>query len=544
MIGAVTEKNAALFPEEFARRYRAAGYWNEDTLATWLPQAAAAHPDAPALVGHDLAGQEVRWTYAELLAAVRSTAAALAEHGIGRDDFVLVQLPNVVEYFRVVFAVFYLGAHPVFALPAHRGAELTHFLRETQAAALVTTQARGGVDFPAIAAEVIASLGADTQLIVCGEDALEEDPRGVDKPAEVDPESLAFLQVSGGTTGIPKLIPRAHADYLYSVRESNRICHITQDTRMLVVLPVSHNFTMSSPGILGVIGAGGCCVLTEDPTPTSVFRLIDAEKITYTCAVPPLAMMWLQMRPRIDATLDTLEELGVGGAKFTPEAAARVRPVLGCRLRQVFGMAEGLVNYTRNEDPDELVVGTQGRPISPDDEILILDDEGNPVPDSERGNLFTRGPYTIRGYFHGADPGSFTPDGFYRTGDIVRQLPSGHLVVEGRDKDQINRGGEKISAEEIENHLIAHPAVIDAALVAVPDDYLGERSCAYVISAETPTAADLRDFLRERGVATYKIPDRFEFADSFPLTGVGKISRKALRRKLAALLTDTETQGE
>ena len=164
----------------------------------------------------------------------------------------------------------------------------------------------------------------------------------------------------------------------------------------------------------------------------------------------------------------------VGGAKFLPEAARRVRTELDCTLQQVFGMAEGLVNYTRLDDPETLIVETQGRPISPDDEVLIVDDAGVPVADGQPGDLLTRGPYTIRAYHNDAEANarSFTEDGFYRTGDVVRRTPEGYLVVMGRATDHINRAGEKISAEEVEDHLLAHPAVFDAAVVSVPDGYL------------------------------------------------------------------------
>ncbi|MBS4102881.1 (2,3-dihydroxybenzoyl)adenylate synthase, partial [Tsukamurella paurometabola] len=360
-------------------------------------------------------------------------------------------------------------------------------------------------------------------------------------PATVDPEGLAFLQLSGGTTGVPKLIPRTHADYLYSVRESARICGLGPGSRFLVVLPVAHNFPMSSPGILGVLWAGGTVVLGTDPAPPRAFPLIEAEKVTMTSLVPPLAMLWLQARAGggagATADLSSLDVLQVGGAKFPPEAARRVAPELGCRLQQVFGMAEGLVNYTRDDDPEDLVLGTQGRAISPDDEVRVLDDDGKPVADGDPGHLWTRGPYTIRGYLGGVDAESFDAEGFYRTGDIVRRLPSGHLVVEGRAKDQINRGGEKIAAEEVENHLLAHPLVIDAAIVAVADEFLGERTCAVLLTGDDrPTVPDVKKFVRARGVAEYKVPDRVEFVAEFPTTGVGKISRRELRRALADLV--------
>lgn len=219
--------------------------------------------------------------------------------------------------------------------------------------------------------------------------------------------------------------------------------------------------------------------------------------------------------------------LQVGGAKCSEEVARRVRPVLGATLQQVFGMAEGLVNYTRLDDPEEVVLTTQGRPISPGDEVLVVDDGDRPVAAGETGHLLTRGPYTIRGYYKADEHNAkaFTPDGFYRTGDVV---------VEGRAKDQINRGGEKVAAEEVENHLLAHPAVHDAAVVSMPDDYLGERTCAFVVPRGTPPKArELIRFVRERGLAGYKVPDRVEFLERFPRTGVGKVSKRDLREVIS-----------
>jgi 2,3-dihydroxybenzoate-AMP ligase len=209
--------------------------------------------------------------------------------------------------------------------------------------------------------------------------------------------------------------------------------------------------------------------------------------------------------------------------------------VLGCQLQQVYGMAEGLLNYTRLDDPDDLVEGTQGRPLSPADEIRIVDGQDRDVAPGEVGELLTRGPYTLRGYYraeaHNAK--AFTPDGYYRSGDLVRRLPTGHLVVEGRVNDVINRGGEKVSAIEVEDYLLAHPAVRDAAVVGASDERLGERICAFVIPATTaPTLPELTAFLRERGVAAYKHPDRLRIITEWPVTSVGKVDKK----KLAATL--------
>ncbi|MEV4432581.1 (2,3-dihydroxybenzoyl)adenylate synthase [Streptomyces sp. NPDC049585] len=530
--------DAPTWPQEFAERYRAAGHWRGETFGGMLRERAAAHPDRIALV--DPAPRRRTWTYRELDEAADRLAAGFAARGIGRGDRVVVQLPNVGEFVEVVFALFRLGALPVYALPAHRETEIAHFCSFTEAVAYVVPDVHEGFDHRALAARVQQRTPCLEHVFVAGEPgghtALSDVPCEPSGPpaAGPRPHELAFLQLSGGTTGVPKLIPRTHDDYLYSLRGSNEICGVDADTRFLVVLPAAHNFPMSSPGWLGVLYAGGTAVLCPGPDPATAFPLIERERITMTGLVPPLALVWTDSAAAGAYDLSSLELVLVGGAKYSEQAARRLEPALGCRLMQVFGMAEGLVNYTRLDDDTETVVTTQGLPISPDDEIRVVDDADRDVPDGAFGHLLTRGPYTIRGYWRAPEHNrtAFTEDGFYRTGDIVRRVPSGHLVVEGRAKDQINRGGEKIAAEEIENIILAHPSVHDACLVAVPDDYLGERTLAYVIlraDAGPLRPVDVKRFVRERGVAAYKIPDLVAFVDSFPQTGIGKVSRKQLR---------------
>ncbi|MBW8776952.1 MAG: AMP-binding protein, partial [Stenotrophomonas sp.] len=356
-------------------------------------------------------------------------------------------------------------------------------------------------------------------------------------PADPDPQSVAFLQISGGSTGLSKLIPRTHDDYIYSFRASNDLCGIDRDSVYLVALPAAHNFPMSSPGFFGALYAGARVVLSPGPGPDAAFPLIAREKVTCCGLVPPLALLWAQAAATSKHDLSSLQVLQVGGAKLVPEAARRVIDGLGCTLQQVFGMAEGLVNYTRLDDPEDLIVACQGRPISADDEVRVVDDHDQPVAEGEVGHLLTRGPYTIRGYHNDAvaNARSFTDDGFYRTGDRVQQLPGGYLVVQGRAGDHINRAGEKISAEEIEDHLLAHPGVFDAAVVSIPDEYLGERSCAFVIAQGEPFKAPaLKSWMRGRGLAAFKVPDQVVFVDSFDTTAVGKISRRELRAQLRA----------
>ncbi|ROQ63244.1 2,3-dihydroxybenzoate-AMP ligase [Streptomyces sp. 840.1] len=533
--------DAPTWPADFAERYRRAGWWRGETFGSMLRERAEAHPDRIAVVD-PVAG--TRLSYADLDRRADRLAAGLLARGIAKGDRVVVQLPNIAEFFEVVFALFRIGALPVFALPAHRETEISYFCEFTEAVAYVIAAEHDGYDYRELAAKARAGAGTLRHVFVAAGDPGEfealsdvaQNPVGYGAPR---PDDLAFLQLSGGSTGVPKLIPRTHDDYIYSLRGSNEICGVDESSVYLCALPAAHNFPLSSPGSLGTLYAGGRVVLCPHPSPEAAFPLIERERVTITGLVPPLALLWTRAATTTAHDLSSLDVLLVGGAKFSEEAARRVRPALGCTLQQVFGMAEGLVNYTRLDDPVETIVTTQGRPISPDDEILVVDDEDREVAPGETGHLLTRGPYTIRGYWRAPEHNarSFTEDGFYRTGDVVRVTASGHIVVEGRAKDQINRGGEKVAAEEVENHILAHPSVHDANVVAEPDPYLGERVCAYVIlhPGEGPLKpVDIKRFVRDRGLAAYKVPDRVEFVGTFPQTGVGKISKRDLRTAAAA----------
>jgi 2,3-dihydroxybenzoate-AMP ligase len=533
-----------VWPDEMAALYRAKGYWRGETFSQVLRSRAEAQPDAVAVVGMDQ-----RWTYGDLLQKAETAAAGFLAMGLKPGDRVVVQLPNRPEFLSVVFGLFRAQLIPVYALPAHRATEIVHFVTRAEAMAYVVADRHEGFDYRALARAVQAEVPELRHVVVVGEaeeftafDGFRADLAALPK-TDADPSDVAFLQISGGSTGLSKLIPRTHDDYLYSVRESADISGLEPESVYLTALPAAHNFPMSSPGYLGALYVGATVVMAPSPSPDVCFRLIEREGVTITGLVPPLALLWMQAAGRKSHDLSSLQVLLVGGAKFLPEAARRVRPELGCTLQQVFGMAEGLVNYTRLDDPETLIVETQGRPISPDDEILIVDDAGAPVADGQPGDLLTRGPYTIRAYHNdaGANARSFTEDGFYRTGDVVRRTPEGYLVVMGRATDHINRAGEKISAEEVEDHLLAHPAVFDAAVVSVPDDYLGERICAFVIPKDAaPRGVELKAWMRQRDIAAFKAPDQIVFVDDFAVTAVGKVSRRELRAALRQRIVQEE----
>lgn len=535
------------WPAERARRYRELGYWQGRPLGTLLRDQASATPGKTALVVGD-----TRLTYAQLDEAADRVAAGLADLGFAPGDRLLVQLPNIGEFVVLCFAAFRLGVVPVLIPPAHRIAEVGALAEISGAVGYVIPERFGGFDYRALACAVVERDAACVrEVIVVGEpDAaagqrpfaalLDADPHAEprDLPAP-DPADVALLLLSGGTTGRPKLIPRTHDDYHFNARASAEVCHLGPEDVYLAALPVTHNFPLACPGLLGTIATGGTVVLAPTPSADDCFALIARERVTVTAVVPPIALLWLEEAAASAPDLTSLRLLQVGGARLAADAAARVKPVLGAGLQQVFGMAEGLLNFTRLDDPDELITTTQGLPLSRHDEVLLVDADGHPVPDGEPGELLTRGPYTFNGYYREPlhNERSFTPDGYFRSGDLVRRGPTGHLSVVGRVKDQINRGGEKIAAEDLEEHLAAHPGVRRVSVIGLPDDVLGERICVCVVPADPekpPTLLGLKRFLRERGVSTLLIPDRLELAERLPLTAVGKVDKKALALEIAA----------
>jgi 2,3-dihydroxybenzoate-AMP ligase len=221
-----------------------------------------------------------------------------------------------------------------------------------------------------------------------------------------------------------------------------------------------------------------------------------------------------------------------------PEVRQKTASLIpGVFVQENFGMSEGMLFFVRRDDPEEVRLETCGRPISPDDEVRLVDDEGREVAPGAVGELTCRGPYTLRGYYGVPEYNArqFTRDGFYCTGDLMRRHPSGNYVVEGRKKDLINRGGEKISAEEIENLILAHPAVQNVACVPVPDPNLGEKMCACVVLKKNKKLelGQLVDFLKTREIAKFKLPERLEVFDEFPVSTFGKVSKKSLAEQVA-----------
>ncbi|MBI2990928.1 MAG: AMP-binding protein, partial [Deltaproteobacteria bacterium] len=357
----------------------------------------------------------------------------------------------------------------------------------------------------------------------------------------IDPEDPALFQLSGGTTGVPKLIPRTHNDYLYNSKMAASVTAVGPDKILLDALPLAHNLPLACPGLQGFLLHGGKVVLANTTRGEDIFPLVERHRVTHIHVVPALLIRWINDPLIKKFDLSSLKVIQSGGQRLQPEARRRAKELIpSVTVQENFGMSEGMLMFVGLDDPEEVRMETVGRPISPDDEVRLVDENDDEVAPGEVGEFLARGPYTLRGYYGAPEHNAraFTGDGFYRSGDLMRRHPSGNYMVEGRKKDLINRGGEKISAEEVENLILAHPAVKNAACVAMPDPILGERMCACVIlrGGGALTLDEIVAFLAGQEIARHKLPERLEIMEDFPLSPFGKVSKKELAERIALKL--------
>jgi 2,3-dihydroxybenzoate-AMP ligase len=528
------------FPAEFAQRYRDRGYWTDKSLAEEFDVVFKRYADRVALVDG-----ERTFTYADLDRLSSNLALNLLDLGLKALDRVVVQLPNVAEFVILYFGLQKIGCIPVAALPSHRYAEISQFVELSAATTCVTPDRQRDFDYAQMVTRILNERSELKRSIILGMHipgfaSLSE---LIEKPAtrsaatlteiKIDPTDPAVFQLSGGTTGIPKLIPRTHNDYAYNSKAAASVCAITDASVLLVVLPIAHNLPLACPGIQGFMFHGAKVVLSSSTKPEDVCALIQRHRVTHLKVVPALLIRLLNSGAVQCCDLSSLEVIQSGGQCLQPETRLLAKKLIpSAFIQENFGMSEGLLMFVRPDDPEDVCLETVGRPVSADDEVRILDEDGNIVPFGEVGELCCRGPYTLRGYFGVPEYNArvFTPEGFYRSGDLMRQHRSGNYIVEGRKKDLINRGGEKISAEEVENIILSHPSVKDVACIPVADPDLGERMCACVLLRDGADLSfdQLKIFLSGKEIAKYKFPERLEILSEFPLSNFGKVSKAKL----------------
>ncbi|HVD02038.1 MAG TPA: AMP-binding protein [Candidatus Dormibacteraeota bacterium] len=513
------------YPPEFAARYRERGYWQDRTLDQVFGELFERNGDRVAL----LHGDEVI-SYRQLGQRRAALAARLHQRGLRPRDRVVVHLPNAPEFLYLYFALQMLGVIPILALAPHRRLEINHFVKLAGAVAYF------GSD-PVLGSEIQAANPGLRHLVML--DELRPDGSTDAPPAvQVDPMDPCCLLLSGGTTGIPKLIPRTHNDYVYNSRAAAAVQDIGEESCQLSVAPLAHNMPLACPGVQGFLLNGARVVLSEGTRAAEVLPLVERHRVTHIAAVPALYIRWLADPAAGSCDLSSVLLLQSGGQRLQPEVRRQMAATFpNAFVQENFGMSEGTLFFVRRGDPDEVRMETVGTPVSPDDEVRLTDEDGYEVPGGEVGELTVRGPYTLRGYYRAPEYNArqFTSDGFYRSGDLMRRHPSGSYLVEGRIKDLVNRGGEKISAEEVESLILTHPAVRNVACIPLPDPVLGERMCACIIprAGASLTLEELSAFLLGLGMAKFKLPERLELMEDFPLSAFGKVSKKTLVERLA-----------
>jgi 2,3-dihydroxybenzoate-AMP ligase len=539
-------------PAAAVDRYIATGAWGLRSLPAAFRQAAETHAERTALITPD-----TRLTYRELDARSDAVAAGLLSSGLLPGERVLLQLTNSATTVVAWYGLLKAGLIPVCTLAIHRRLEIEQIGRQSGAVAHLVQADFSSFDLVRLAEEVAGLLPAMRQLVTVGaapgtpglriedlqnHEVSDKERAGLLEIADsLDVHRPAVLQLSGGTTGTPKIIPRMHAEYRYNADlTSSWWCH-TEHSVLAFGLPLAHNAALTN-GLHAAHGVGAALLLAT-PAADVMLPLMAEHRATWTMSPPGLAREYLS-HPAFD---DAVARLGtwVLTAARVPRSVFDELTERGVHVTQAFGMSEGLFLFTPLDAPASLRAETVGVPISPLDEVRVFRSGTEvEVTEGETGELAARGPYTIRGYLAAPDRNreAFTAGGFYRSGDLVRaRRYEGTLSysIEGRVKDLIDRGGEKVNAEEVELLVAGHPAVAEIALVGMPDPRLGERSCAYVVPRDPqnpPTLADICAYLEAVGLAKYKWPERLELVDALPRTQVGKVSKVALRADISAKL--------
>lgn len=539
------------FAEEEIDRYVAKGFWHNLTVCHLLDKNAQIFPGKLAVADDST---EVTWK--ELQTRANRIALHLNRLGVGYGDFFVLQMVSVVEFFYLFFGLNRLGAIPVMCLPRHRMLEVNHVVNLHKAKGICVMVGEK-FDFVGMVEEIKNQHPYLKVFLVAGGKAPEGwlDIEGlmheeIEKDYPVDyleqfkpaPNDICCEQLSGGTTGLPKGIPRTHNDYIYQWEGYGRMAGYTSESVSLVTIPVAHNaafITMSGP----ITFMGGTIVLAKSPRPEEHFKLIEKYGVTHTMLIPVQITYWTEAEEqRKNYDLSSLRVIGSGAQKVRPELVEWCLTELRVDMVNHFGMAEGPMICNRWNSPREPQMNTIGFPmfIDPEVQIKIFNDKNEEVGIGEIGEMVAKGPMNFRGYFRNPEENkkAFDEKGFFHSGDLMSRRKDGRLVVEGRKRDMLIRGGENIYPEPVEDLLMKHPKVMNTAVVGMPDPRLGERLCAFVQpkEGETVNIDEVQRYMKEQGIAVFQWPERVEVVRGWPLTAVNKIDKRRLRAYITSQL--------
>ena len=539
-------------PED-AERYVKYRWWLGLTWGDMFDKATDLYPRKEALVD-----DTSRFTYQELRQKVDRLAIGFMGLGIKERDFVLLQLPNWHEFIIAFFALQKIGAIVVLLVTRHGLSEINYLCSLTHPVAWIGPDRYKNIEYlPMIKSVmenckdlryIISARAPENEAFIRLErlmDEAEPTPANLEALAarRPDPTEVSIILPTGGTTGLPKAVPRTHNDYIASVEYHTKAWEVTSEDVMLTAAPVSH-----AQAIHNCVGGAffnyAKYILTDSTDASDICRVIEREKVTAFPTVPALVQRLVTLENLKEYDLSSLKRVYGGGAPSTPELVRSVYEKLGCKFVNALGSSEGPAAMTRLDADLETICTTVGEKDCPYAQVRIVDQYGQEIPANKEGELITKGPNIFSGYFKSPEENRevFTKDGFFRTGDLAKMDESGIITVTGRIKETILRGGETISAIGIERLISSHPAVADVAVIAMPDKALGEKICAYITLKEGAALSfeTLIAYLKGIGASVLQLPERVELIDTIPLTKVGKADKKILKEDIQRKLSQEQ----
>ncbi|MBI4190434.1 MAG: AMP-binding protein [Betaproteobacteria bacterium] len=526
---------------EIIRKYESEGTWPNRSLIEIFDEVVRRTPDKIAIVGPD--GR--RMTYAEVAGKVDRIAGNLAAAGVQARDVISLQVPNWPEFVLVHLAATRLGAVTNPLLPNYRSKELSFILKFASSKVAVIPATFRGFDYPGMYAELKKELPDLRQIYAIGSDApdgmtpfaeLLEEPKSHIRPAPPGPpdyNEVTLLVFTSGTESTPKGVMHSHNTLMYSTAAMARLLGLTSEDVVWTASPLGHG-TAFEWGMRQALVIGGTLVLQDIWDVENALKIIERERCTFTLAATPFASMLLESPTLDQYDLSSFRIFACAGAPIPEKLGEAFRRRIGCTLIGMWGMTECFVgSASPPDDRTEKLWKTDGKAM-PGAELAIFDaTRSKQLPPGEVGELATRGPHVCLGYFN--DPqrtrDTFSDDGWLFSNDLATIDAEGYIRLVGRKKDVINRGGLKVSVREVEELLLQQGSIVSVALVAVPDERLGEKGCAFVVPRDDArlTLPQLVRYLEDRGVAKYKLPEYLVVLREFPMTASGKIQKFKLR---------------
>lgn len=539
------------YNEQDSQTYLERGWWRGWTLGDYFDRAADIHPAKEGFVDtHN------RLTYGQARENAERLALGLIDIGIQPLDRVLLQLPNWVEFVYAYFACQKIGAIPVLLIDRYRQYDIGHLTGLSGASAWIAPQQYKKTDFVPIIEDVrqqypqiknVITVRGDGQAEDCHslEELIQNNPLTRDGRKKLaahrpDPRQVAHMGPTGGTTGKPKIVPRTHNSLGTTVEYCSLSWNLHCEDVNLIAGPVGHDLCFSK-AFLGTIFTMGKMVLLDSVDNQDICETIQKEKVTTIVWVPTLAQRMVQYDRLDEFDLSSLKKMHSGGGASHRELIKEVIEQLSMTYYNGYGGTEGMTCITRAEDDYETVCSTVGRPTCPHDMYKVFDFTGNEVPAGQQGQLMLKGPGVFTGYYNNPTENAqaFDANGFFTTGDLAQIDEDGYVTLTGRTKEMINRGGESISATEIEKLINRHPEVAIVAVVPMPDPLLGERACAYIQPKDNAelTFEGIIDFLKSQQASVLELPERIEFVDAMPFTQAQKLDKNALKEDIKQKLS-------